>query len=1633
MGRAYLSVVEEQTLIHEQDMACRREHQVKVSGTLAEALRLVKDFKRKRDGTGSSLDEFDSNLQHRVGARVDELIHSVNTAHTEECKRRGAWSVLGQATGASLVDGKTGEVLTLERLLGPDGNVRAIDGLVTLDPVTGLLFPSDEARMLGPDGRTPVRLPPDFVLHPRSGHVLPIEGSVAFDPIATRLVFTADSGSAEAGVPPETLIPYIPYPVHPSTGVPVDTSLRTLEKRSDMHLNHPMADQASGQYVPILAVTIHPRGDTLLPVGGVHSDPVTGLPVPIEIGGLMTDKQTKEVVPIVGVSIDSESGNVVPVGGVTTAHSSRHSSVEKPILVGDQTRDPLSGREVRVTGARIDRKGRIIPTNGGFPSLLDANELACEECVVDSIVELKTVVTSATGGGNFTAHAEQAILEEATTQLDKARTCVKKHLLVRGHNLKRRRESAMALQETGGSPGCMEFISTGQLLPLLVGTTMQDPSGSGMEVPILGVDRHPQTDGLIPLGGTMEDPQGAGLIPIALGKQAIDSVTGEQSAVCGVRINPETRTVVPVTLSSRGHKKRKVHVGSENLLEEDAAARHSFWRRQKQKGLDVIEEEDKLMAVLLEPEHGIDLGLVNSGLDSISDMTRQLDDSLKRETQRRADVGAEHATRLPPDVVAIVTEYDGEERDLEKTSIASHAKFTGTIRRFMQKLQTENSKYEARLKDLRDAHNPEAEASVRTQHHEMLDRLRGDLGEQLTSRLSSIDLEFAAMGYVRELADLCLQEAKEVLTGHAHLAGDYDTSVSGFFDRDLASDGSNRELVPLLEKLIELMESGGTGALASAVQSGTLPLLHGTSVGAKPVARRAGVMPGTAVQQVSRGRAPVPEKIETVTAGVGSEPVPSLVVPTFEITETDSSAVRTEIQSPIADGLLHVDYSPRQKEAAKNLTEKHTIELVKLENELRADGRSKFNEVLEKVAKEKLTTLEESKETLREQLRLAETDSDVETVLVTHAQRLQSIADRLDQQKREKLESVKEQLSKNRLVKKRELQKTHVTEAEAEGLGIDTVVDGALPSQSEVNEEIGILSREQEALLDELNKAFADDTSTEGKKRQAALAAAKDSKMEAAVLAMNSSRGQTVFESFKESSSKDRLKRDNVADKLKAKGKMRRRNRRDTITGETILGDTTLTDASELTITGDVSMVTSAMLEVYTEVQQEKRESEMKKALAEIDDVSEEVKRAMFEKYKKEAVEIEEKFAREKGRHSNVIMARLAARHRLREEEKNEQAVNEQMKKAHEVQINIAGEEARKAVEALPEVIVTAEVEEAKKKLEDEQVSNQAELELRHKEEAVQLNEDIEREQMVTDEHVVEQMEERKVKMLETKQKEFDRTVAEKRRREEMSMEEYDRLLEAHKQEVAAMEAGIEQEKEKQKKTLRDKIAEKKRKKAERLSGKQKTEVERAMNKAKEERDALVSKMLRAAEMSALSDSVRKQEEEGDASMAETVIYRVLQQRHMRETVQLSERYEREKAATLADAKSEVQDNRQSVREKLVFEHEQAMMDLVAKGGSLKSGEMAKKKAELKRQQKIKLREFDHQTANLLSETEKDAMTSLEVDYAYKRLELREQQLQELASAMKELTPEQVKTSKSVGLCFVTYLFCAGSHKVILR
>lgn len=194
----------------------------------------------------------------RVGSRVDAIIQRLSVEITSECRRRGAWALLGEKTGARLCTIE-GELLGLDYLFNGDGSIRATD-IISQDPHTGLLIPNPTtANMLLSDNVTNVPVPQYFFVHQNNGRVMPIEGNVAYDPLASRLTITADSTNADAASAAEALIPYIPYPSNPETGLLVKTTLTPVEKRGDMRLNGRMICGRTGLPVPILGMTIHPE------------------------------------------------------------------------------------------------------------------------------------------------------------------------------------------------------------------------------------------------------------------------------------------------------------------------------------------------------------------------------------------------------------------------------------------------------------------------------------------------------------------------------------------------------------------------------------------------------------------------------------------------------------------------------------------------------------------------------------------------------------------------------------------------------------------------------------------------------------------------------------------------------------------------------------------------------------------------------------------------------------------------------------------------------------------------------------------------------------------------------------------------------------------------------------------------------------------------------------------------------------------------------------------------------------------------------------------------------------------------------------------------------------------------------
>ena len=275
---------------------------------------------------------------------------------------------------------------------------------------------------------------------------------------------------------------------------------------------------------------------------------------------MMLDKITEKPVPIIAVTIDPFLGTVIPVGG--TVLEDQESPIAIPVLLYDSFVEAASEQELKVTSARFSNveEGCVERFAGGFRALTDVNELFHESKVLDALRDLNDGLT---GTEHTSGRHEENVLETCSKDLSKARNRMKTLQIRDRLDLARRQERATVLEENGGSPGMYEYVTTGQLLPILVGTSMKDPFGSGLDVPILGVEKDKSGEGIIPLGGSVEDPYGEGLVAIQLGEKIVDPVMGKLSTVVAARYNHELGATEPVTsLSSQNQRKKKPPHGS---------------------------------------------------------------------------------------------------------------------------------------------------------------------------------------------------------------------------------------------------------------------------------------------------------------------------------------------------------------------------------------------------------------------------------------------------------------------------------------------------------------------------------------------------------------------------------------------------------------------------------------------------------------------------------------------------------------------------------------------------------------------------------------------------------------------------------------------------------------------------------------------------------------------------------------------------------------------------------------------------------------------------------------------------------------------------------------------------------------
>ncbi|XP_076781284.1 uncharacterized protein LOC143439190 isoform X3 [Arvicanthis niloticus] len=543
-GEYAASLAHQLELLH-QDLCARQEQWASFCSALMEAQWLLKasasSSPEKSPQPGQSPEE--------VASQLDTLLGHLSRAMLQEGHRLKAWGFLDTGTGAELL-----------QAAGPQEGTNDI----IVNPVTKLMVPGPNCMMMLPTSGHIGLVPPGYFIHPDTRRVLPEAGHLGYDLLSSTLIPITDSNAGGVRTSEVTVLPYVPYPVSPVTGCPPDTHLPILQPRRTSQLGALMSDPITGIEVPVLAVTLHPQTRQWLTLGGTYCNPLTKTLAPLELGGPMKDPVTGGIVPILGVGLDEHTGQVLAVGGLRDATGSL-------LMPGDNFVEPLSGKTARLLGAS-QQAGQISAHAGGSQALLDANVLVAQRQVIMMLQQCRETAGS----------RAQGLLESAIKDTRQALALSLHQILQQARRLERQLVAARDMEASGGHIGLMCYPGTELWVPALYGMEIPDPEGSGLMVPILGMHRDVDSGATTPLAGTMEDAAGKGLVPISIGAQAIDPLTGEHGPVIGVQMDPSARVAVPVVQVLEALPRGVRDPELQSLLERELRARQQYWQLQEQ-------------------------------------------------------------------------------------------------------------------------------------------------------------------------------------------------------------------------------------------------------------------------------------------------------------------------------------------------------------------------------------------------------------------------------------------------------------------------------------------------------------------------------------------------------------------------------------------------------------------------------------------------------------------------------------------------------------------------------------------------------------------------------------------------------------------------------------------------------------------------------------------------------------------------------------------------------------------------------------------------------------------------------------------------------------------------------------------
>ncbi|XP_052642520.1 uncharacterized protein LOC128141605 [Harpia harpyja] len=795
LAAEYEESVNKQMHLLQHDLKCQEEHCVMFNSALREVVRLAEMLTNKvackENQTTLSQPDCASLL-----AQIEAASSKMSSIIIKESHRLKAWGVLGEGTGAHLLNKAKTRILTKEELVDSNGTARAPD-VVCVDPVTGLLTPYPHCTMLL-TSQCPGPVPSNHFLHPETGKVLHVAGNVGYDPIRSRLVCAVDSASGAKRHKPEVpIFPYIPYPVCPNTGLPVKTKLPVLCPEKMFGMGGLMLDPVTEIEVPVLGVTIHPHSGQKLTVGGTYLNPLTGMLTPLEIGGPMTEPEGGKIVPILGVGLDSNTGEVIPLGGLVDPSRNL-------MLLGDSFTEPLSGKTARVHGAHL-RQDEVLPHSGGYQAVLEAEWLVSQTDVVNALKQFKASVLEDT----CLAADRLAALKASVEDMKKSFTTRFYHAIHCLQSLEKKREIASSLKSNGGKLGMIKYPGTEMWIPAVFGMKIPDPGGSSLMVPILGIDCDWNTRQPSPLAGTMEDRNGKGLVPITIGARTISPITGEIGPVIGAQTNPWTHNVIPTVQSLGVLPRRATDPDLLDFLEKEINSKHIYWhcRRKKEEGL-----LKNLISLIL---HVLDAAKEGKAqkikykekVKDIEEMCHFLKGSSLQEAERRTSkyFSSQMATEL-----SLLFKADRDEKEQEIQVLLEIRKALEKLMEFIEKMQLEEERVYMQLieREKQRSHISSIETVTNLKLRKVILALASESQECILKQQASVETAYTKLEYLRDLSNIQMQQAKMLFSGSQQCFENYQTTK--FYGINGISHSTykiiQQNLIPLLKSTVQMLE-----------------------------------------------------------------------------------------------------------------------------------------------------------------------------------------------------------------------------------------------------------------------------------------------------------------------------------------------------------------------------------------------------------------------------------------------------------------------------------------------------------------------------------------------------------------------------------------------------------------------------------------------------------------------------------------------------------------------------------------------------------------------------------------------------------------------------------------------------------